>query len=140
MLGLKNLILRLAKNSGIEAEVLWPWEFIDSHELLALGDQAGRKIFQACLSNLQDADMLIALLDGPQVDDGTAWEIGFFYRNRQGDRQPLIGIRTDIRNSGETPGAKTNAMIEHACDHIATNIQEVMDYLKLFFVSPHPPG
>jgi hypothetical protein len=36
------------------------------------------EIFSRCKSNLDDADMVIALLDGPQVDDGTAWEIGYF--------------------------------------------------------------
>lgn len=36
------------------------------------------EIFSRCKSHLDDADMVIALLDGPQVDDGTAWEIGYF--------------------------------------------------------------
>ncbi len=29
-------------------------------------------------THLEDADIVIALLDGPQVDDGTAWEIERF--------------------------------------------------------------
>jgi nucleoside 2-deoxyribosyltransferase len=40
--------------------------------------------------------MMIALLDGPQVDDGTGWEIGYFYARRRPE-QKIIGIRTDFR-------------------------------------------
>jgi nucleoside 2-deoxyribosyltransferase len=48
--------------------------------------------------------MLIALLDGSQVDDGTAWEIGYFYAKRLPE-QKIIGIRTDFRRVGESEGA-----------------------------------
>jgi hypothetical protein len=33
--------------------------------------------------HLDDTDLLIALLDGPQIYDGTAWEIGYFWFIRQ---------------------------------------------------------
>jgi nucleoside 2-deoxyribosyltransferase len=36
--------------------------------------------------------MVIAILDGPQVDDGTAWEIGYFYA-RKSSEQKIVGIR-----------------------------------------------
>ena len=41
-------------------------------------------------------DMVIALLDGPQVDDGAAWEIGHFYSKRSPE-QKIVEIRTDFR-------------------------------------------
>jgi len=34
---------------------------------------------------------MIALLDGSQVDDGTAWEIGYFYAKRSPE-QKIIGM------------------------------------------------
>ncbi len=34
--------------------------------------------FSRCKSHLDDADMMLALFDGSMVDDGTAWEIGYF--------------------------------------------------------------
>jgi nucleoside 2-deoxyribosyltransferase len=42
---------------------------------------------------------LIALLDGSQVDDGAAWEIGYLYA-RKSPEQKIIGIRTDHGRAG----------------------------------------
>jgi nucleoside 2-deoxyribosyltransferase len=50
-------------------------------------------------------------LDGTQVDDGTAWEIGYFYAKRSFE-QKIIDIRTDFRRVGECKGACVNAIIE----------------------------
>ena len=60
---------------------------------------------------------VVALLDGTQVDDGTAWEIGYFF-SRKSAGQTIIGIRTDFRKAGESATAIVNAMIEMACDRI----------------------
>ncbi|MGA3118906.1 MAG: nucleoside 2-deoxyribosyltransferase [Syntrophobacteraceae bacterium] len=69
-----------------------------------MGHQAKLEIFSRCKSHLDHADILIALLDGSQVDDGTAWEIGYFYAKKSPE-QKIIGIRTDFRRSGESQGA-----------------------------------
>ncbi len=42
--------------------------------------------------------MVIAFLDGPQADDGTAWEIGYFYAQKSPE-QKIIGIRTEFRRA-----------------------------------------
>jgi nucleoside 2-deoxyribosyltransferase len=44
---------------------------------------------------------VIALLDGPRVDDGTAWEIACFYAKRSPEKK-IIGVRTDFRRAGES--------------------------------------
>lgn len=72
--------------------------------------------------------MMIALLDGPQTDDGTAWEIGYFYKGKS-ESAKIIGIRTDFRNAGESAGAAVNAMIECACDRIARSGDELVEIL-----------
>jgi nucleoside 2-deoxyribosyltransferase len=46
--------------------------------------------------------MVIALLDGSQVDDGTAWEDGYFYRGKP-EGTKIIRVRTDFRNARECP-------------------------------------
>ncbi|MGO9022030.1 MAG: nucleoside 2-deoxyribosyltransferase [Syntrophobacteraceae bacterium] len=51
------------------------------------------------ISCIPAVNILIALLDGPQVDDGAAWEIGYFYAKRRPE-QKIIGIRTDFRRAG----------------------------------------
>ena len=64
-----------------------------------LGEKATFEIFSRCKFHLDDADIVIALLDGSQVDDGTALEIGYFYAGKSSE-QNVIGIRTDFRRAG----------------------------------------
>jgi nucleoside 2-deoxyribosyltransferase len=64
-----------------------------------LGEKAQFEIFYRCKSHLDYVDMVIALLDGSQVDDGTAWEIGYFHA-RKSPEQKILGIRTDFRWAG----------------------------------------
>ncbi|MGA2227591.1 MAG: nucleoside 2-deoxyribosyltransferase [Syntrophobacteraceae bacterium] len=47
-----------------------------------MGEHAKEEIFSRCKSHLDGADIVIALLDGSQVDDGTAWEIEYFYASK----------------------------------------------------------
>ena len=73
------------------------------------------QIFQANLQALSECDVMVAMLDGPQVDDGTAWEMGYFFM--QGKK--ILGIRTDLRRAGETDNSRVNLMIECSCQAIA---------------------
>ncbi len=102
-----------------EVRVIWP------HELSSC--QAGpEQIFQANLRALNDADIMVAMLDGSQVDDGTAWEIGCFFS--AGKR--VFGLRTDIRRAGETDASRVNLMIECSCCALAGSLDELLANLK----------
>jgi nucleoside 2-deoxyribosyltransferase len=81
------------------------------------GAEARAEIFRRCKAALDRADLLIALLDGTRVDDGTAREIGYFFA-RKAAQAKIIGIRTDFRRAGESEQAIVNAMVEMACDVI----------------------
>ena len=59
----------------------------------AAGLERRRQIFRANVSELASADVVVAVCDGPQVDDGTAWELG--YAASRGI--PVYGLRTDPR-------------------------------------------
>ncbi len=78
-----------------------------------------------CRKALDDCDLVVALLDGTQVDDGTAWEIGYAYARNI----PVYGIRTDMRFGGELPGGQVNAMIAGSCLAIASSRQELIEAL-----------
>ena len=71
-------------------------------------------------------DAVAALLDGTQVDDGAAWEIG--YAHARG--RPVVGIRTDFRNAGDTTHGRVNAMTEGSCAGIANDVEEVLKLLQ----------
>jgi nucleoside 2-deoxyribosyltransferase len=65
------------------------------------------------------------LLDGQQVDDGTAWEIGYAYARGI----PVYGLRTDVRHAGETPYSHVNSMIEGGLAGFTQNVEELVRML-----------
>jgi nucleoside 2-deoxyribosyltransferase len=122
----RSAILAEADKRGRhDIEIVWPYELISKEETASLGDKARHEIFRRCIEGLEKSDMLVAMLDGAQVDDGTAWEIGYFYAAKS-TRGKIIGIRTDFRNAGESAGATVNAMIEVSCHVIVQSIEELM--------------
>jgi nucleoside 2-deoxyribosyltransferase len=89
---LKREIESLAESQGKKVNVISPYDLITQPEIEQLGNKAQSEIFSRCKSHLDDADMLIALLDGSQVDGGTAREIGYFCTKRSLEKK-TIGIR-----------------------------------------------
>lgn len=69
------------------------------HEHLLEGPLRPDEVFEADARGLRAADAVLAVLDGTEVDDGTACEIGLFSELlRTGARQgAIIGLMTDIR-------------------------------------------
>lgn len=51
---------------------------------------------------------ILAVLDGTDVDSGTALEIGYGFSRGL----VIVGLRTDIRNCGDNDGSAVNLMIE----------------------------
>lgn len=78
---------------------------------------------------LGHCDAVLAVLDGPDVDSGTAAEIG--YAAALGT--PVVGLRTDIRLSGENPAAVVNLQVAHFVEHsggrIVRDLGEAIDAL-----------
>jgi nucleoside 2-deoxyribosyltransferase len=103
----------------LDVRVIWPHEIVPC--------SAGpEEIFQANLRALNEAEIMVALLDGPQVDDGTAWEAGYFFM--QGKK--ILGLRTDFRRAGETDSSRVNLMIECSCLYLAGSLEELADDLQ----------
>ena len=98
----------LAAQHGTKSEIIFPYDLITQSEIDHLGPKGKLEIFYRCKSHLDDADIVIALLDGSQVDDGTAWEIGYFFA-RKSPEQKIIGILTDFRRAGESEGGRRRA-------------------------------
>jgi nucleoside 2-deoxyribosyltransferase len=102
--------------------VVWPYELLDQSEILACRGCASRRVMEVCRCALEGCELVVALLDGPQVDDGTAWELG--YAHARGI--PSIGVRTDCRQAGDVPGALVNAMVHGSCEVIVRSTEELM--------------
>jgi nucleoside 2-deoxyribosyltransferase len=67
-------------------------------------------IFAMDLEALDSADVIVACMDGPDPDSGTAWECGYAYARGK----PVVGYRTDFRVSGDTKGARYNLMLSES--------------------------
>jgi nucleoside 2-deoxyribosyltransferase len=66
----------------------------------------GAEIFAADVEGLDWADAVVAIMDGPDPDSGTSWEVGYAF----GNRKPIVLVRTDIRASTGSAG-DYNAML-----------------------------
>ena len=69
-------------------------------------DAAG--IFATDVGGIDWADGLVAIMDGPDPDSGTAWEVGYAFR-----KKPTVLVRTDIRTF-VGPSGDYNAMLTQA--------------------------
>jgi nucleoside 2-deoxyribosyltransferase len=81
--------------------------FVPHEHELATSDTTPEWIFAKDMDGLGPANAVLALLDGPMVDDGTASEIGIFYALMRSDpsKKGVIGLLTDLRGSrGESSG------------------------------------
>ena len=81
--------------------------FVPHEHELAQSDTTPEWIFAKDMDGLGPANAVLALLDGPMVDDGTACEIGIFYALMQSDpeKKGVVGLLTDLRGSrGESSG------------------------------------
>ena len=67
-----------------------------------------RHLFQGCVEGVRSADVVVAVLDGPDVDSGTAFEVGIAWERGI----PVVGVRTDFRESQDRG---VNLVIAGAC-------------------------
>jgi nucleoside 2-deoxyribosyltransferase len=69
------------------------------HELALDGTVTAARIFAKDWAALSEANAVLAILDGPLIDDGTACEIGIFYGLMQSDesKKGIVGLVTDLR-------------------------------------------
>ena len=101
---------------------LWPGDLFVDDDLAGLGPAAKEHIFQGCLTALVGCDLVLAVLDGPSVDDGTAWEAGYAYARGL----PVWGLRTDFRSAGDTAQSLVNCMIECSCAPIFRDVEALL--------------
>jgi nucleoside 2-deoxyribosyltransferase/predicted secreted protein len=65
-----------------------------------------RGLFNRLVSALDEADIVVAVIDGADADSGVAWEIGYAYAHGI----PVVALRTDFRRVGDCECA--NLMLE----------------------------
>jgi nucleoside 2-deoxyribosyltransferase len=81
-------------------------------------------LYHALIRGIYNAHLVVAVLDGPDVDSGTAWEAGWACANGK----TVFGLRTDFRSFGEE--GKVNLMVDQSCEEIATSEARLVNCLK----------
>ena len=102
--------------------------FVPHESALATGDTSAATIFAKDWQGLAEADAVVAVLDGPMVDDGTACEIGIFYALMQSDstKKGIVGLLTDLRGTLRHEGHGLNLFV-HGCIEAAGKVCNSMD-------------
>jgi nucleoside 2-deoxyribosyltransferase len=111
-------------------EVFVPHE----HELATGTDVTAAWIFAKDRPGIEGANAMLAILDGPAVDDGTACEIGMFHALLQSDptKKGIVGLLTDLRGMrGESTGVNlfVQGVIEDV-GRIVTSLDEAREVLR----------
>jgi len=82
------------------------------------------KIFESDKNALTQADLIVANLDGMDVDAGTAWELGF----AEGLGKHCVGVYTDWRLHFKYQ--TVNLMIQCSVDKLVLSLDELEEYLQ----------
>ena len=63
-------------------------------------DKDAEGIFATDVGWIDAAEGLVAIMDGPDPDSGTCWEVGYAY----GTKKPIVLVRTDFRSMAGNAG------------------------------------
>lgn len=74
---------------------------------------------------IRSVDLLVAVLDGVDVDSGTAGEMGFAY----GLGFPVYGLRTDWRMTGDNEAAGINLQLRYFIEQSGGSYHTTVDSL-----------
>jgi nucleoside 2-deoxyribosyltransferase len=69
----------------------------------------GPGVFAADVGGIDWADGLVAIMDGPDPDSGTSWEVGYAFR-----KKPIVLVRTDFRSMAGNAGVYNPMLTEAA--------------------------
>lgn len=136
-------LIPVIKQAGYE--VIDPWKLADENKikkvhLMRYGPKrrdAWRKfnmeIAQSNIFAIDKSDGLVAVLDGSDVDSGTASEIGYVYAKEK----PIVGYRGDFRLSSDNEGGIVNLQVEYfiraSGGSIVTEIDKLSEELRRIF-------
>ena len=73
-------------------------------------DRLSQVIFATDVGGIDWADGLVAIMDGPDPDSGTSWEVGYAF----GLKKWIVLVRTDIRGYTGSAGEYNSMLAEAA--------------------------
>jgi len=76
-----------------------------------LRDAGAKAIFEQDVTGIDWCEAVVACMDGPDPDSGTAWECGYAYRKKR-----ILLFRTDFRAIDEADKGPYNLMLTESAD------------------------
>ncbi len=134
----RPFMVELASRLSAVAEVLNPWDdtrfaddikrapsILDPVERRALYSKINNGLGAKNAENIRAAEGMVAVLDGVDVDSGTAAEIGYAFA--LGKR--ICGLRTDFRLTGENEVSVVNLQVRYFIDESGGTLVTTIDGL-----------
>jgi hypothetical protein len=96
-----------------------------------------RAVFETDGRGIDPADAMVAVLDGPAVDDGTACEIGLFAGLARADqgRKGIVGLLTDSRSvpreGRPQEGRGLNLYLQGCIESVGSIVTDPADVLEV---------
>lgn len=87
------------------------------------GRDRQKVIFGKNIEAMDNADIIVAVVESTDIDSGTAWEIGYAFAKDK----PILALRTDFRTLGME--GTVNLMIERSVI-LCTGVPELLNRLK----------
>jgi nucleoside 2-deoxyribosyltransferase-like protein len=113
--------------------------FVPHEQFSELNELTPADVFRVDAQGVRDANVLLAWLDGPSIDDGTACEIGMFAElASSGDPRyrGIVGVVTDLRlqrGRGKAVGDGMNLFVAGAIEangRICWSVDEAIEALR----------
>ena len=114
--------------------------FVPHENFPELADVTLDEVYRIDTEGLRSSNALVAWLDGPMVDDGTACEIGMFaelVRSGRGHHRGIVAVATDLRlerrRQASVVGGGMNLFVGGAiasCGTIVHTVDEVVEALR----------
>ncbi len=136
---------------GLGVDILDPWALTDPGRVSAVEAmphgperrdawrRLNREIGARNRSAIDASSAVVAVLDGTDVDSGTAAEIGYAFAC--GKR--IVGYRGDFRLTGDNEGASVNLQVEYfireSGGDIVTRFEDLGRCLEPLRAAPAPP-
>jgi len=135
----------LTERLRAEITVINPWDdvrFVDEFAEIATTDSVSERerrlaainteLGRANTESIDGAEAVFAVLDGVDVDSGTAAEIGYaFARGKH-----VCGLRTDFRLAGDNHGSVVNLQVQYFIEasggRIVTTVDDFIALARLF--------
>ena len=113
--------------------------FVPHEQFGELAELTAAEVYRVDAEGVRSANVLLAWLDGPSIDDGTACEIGMFAElvERDAERyRGIVGLVTDLRlerRRGNTAGDGMNLFVAGAIEasgRICWSVDEAVEALR----------